>query len=300
MFSRPVLKRVSPAPVELVDYVGLFNLATGCESVPSAAVAPPDLVADVECAIRALPPVVTKLLQSVLLGVYFARGLGSSAITHVVGNAQGEVIGAAVALDVDAVTSRTANAWASWKENTPFVAGDAVALEVRIAGPEADTRSNAIQFLLLHEFGHVLTAGKGFLPDWWLALDPSASTEDYPFLRLAWQIGADRTIVPKAGDDFPGRAHPRFYGEPQLDADHVLALYHGLLSSSFVTLYASTNAYDDFAESFASYVHCVLMRKPYRVSVSCDGVLALASDEYWSSPRSGPKRAFMEGFFATL
>lgn len=299
MYGRPVVERVGPAPAELLDYVAMFNAVTGCESVPNAAVASPDLLADFECAIRALPPVVTAQLEKVLLGMYFARGLGSSAITQVVGNAEGDVIGVVVALDVDALISRTANDWATWKENTPFAQADTVTLAARIAEPEADTRSNAMQFLLLHEFGHVLTAGKGFLPDWWRALDPGASTNDYPFLRCAWQISADTAIVPKTGDDFLGRASARFYGEPLLDAGHVLAVYHGLQSSSFATLYASTNAYDDFAETFATYVHCVLMHKPFSVSVRCDGVLTLELDDFWTSQRSAPKRAFMESFFAT-
>jgi hypothetical protein len=44
-----------------------------------------------------------------------------------------------------------------------------------------------------------------------------------------------------------------------------------LSTSAFPTLYASTSPFDDFADSFASYVHVVLLGQPWRAQVLTDG-----------------------------
>jgi hypothetical protein len=294
----PLIERFGPAPAELVSYVALVNSATGNPAVPAAVTAPPDLLADVQHAIGGMPAVVTNLLGDALLGVYFASGLGSSAVTDVVVAADGRVLGSVVALDLEALLERRANEWATWKENTPFAASSGRTLHACIAGPADNTRANAIQFLLLHEFGHVLTAGKQYLPDWWLPPDVIGATDDYSFLRLGWQIDADKKIVPKSGNDFAKRASVGFYGDDRLDDSDIQDIYSGLQSTSFASLYACINAYDDFAESFATYVHSVLLRRPYQVTIRTDGVVTLQSTDFWASERSAAKRAFMENMLS--
>lgn len=286
--------RIGAAPDELVQYIALVNAATGVPCIPTAEPVPADLIDDLRSAMRGVPTVVNSLLQDVLLGVYFARGLGSSAITDVVVDDSGNIIGSVVVVDLDVFLERPANEWATWKENTPFRQSGALSLEVKIAEPPDNTRANAIQFLLLHEYGHVLTAGKRFLPIWWLGPEAMKATADYAFLKLAWHINADKKIVPKADEDFDGRTSISYYANSGLDPAAMLTIYEGLQATSFATLYASTNAYDDFAESFATYVHTVLMNRPLRVRIYSDGVVQLERENFWSSAQSAPKRAFME------
>jgi len=294
--------RIGAAPPELIDelvaYVAMVNALTGNPAVTAAATAPPDLLDDVRGAIADMPESVTAMLPGVLLGVYFAHALGSSAITDIVTDEQGVTIGTVVALDIDALLTRRANAWATWKESSPFRLSGSISLDVRIADAPDDTRAGAIQFLLLHEFGHVLTAGTGFLPDWWRMPDGVRAADDYSFLPLAWDIHADNRILPRHGEDFAGRERVRYYGAAQLDGDELLPVYTSLQQSSFPTLYASTNAYDDFAESFATYVHCVLLGRPWQARVLRDGAVQHVTDDFWSSPRGAPKRAFMERLLA--
>jgi hypothetical protein len=292
-FGHEVTERVGAAPEELVRYVALVNAATGIPSAPTAAFAAPELLHDLKCAIQGMPAVVIGRLENVLLGVYFARGLGSSAVTDVVVDEYGNIMGSVVALDLDAFLLRRANEWASWKENTPFLRARFLKLDVQIAEPEDDTRANAMQFLLLHEFGHVLTAGSRFLPIWWLPPELMESTSDYAFLQLGWQISAENRILPRAEEDFAGRETVSYYADAGLDDDAMLAIYHGLQGTSFASLYASTNAYDDFAETFATYVHSVLMKKPCRIRICRDGQVTHEVADFWSSMRSAPKRAFM-------
>lgn len=259
---------------------------------------PADLLDDLRSAINEVPTLINAQLQDVLLGVYFARAVGSSAITDVVVDPQGAIIGAVIVMDIDAFAERAANAWATWKENSPFELRGSSCLEVTIADPAGDTRANAIQFLLLHEYGHVLSTGRRFLPIWWLGADAMRGTADYAFLQLGWDVTADKQIVPKAGEDFAGRSAISYYARRGLADDAILGIYQALDGTSFATLYAATNVYDDFAETFATYVHSVLLGKPLRVRVLCDGAVHLQREHFWQGPASAGKRAFMERLLA--
>jgi len=298
MTQHDVIDRHGPAPEELVRYVGMVNQALNVPATPVAAAAPADFLRDMQTALMQMPASILKMLDGPLLGVFFSTGLGSSAITDVVVNRDGQILGSVVMLDLNAFMDRTANAWATWKENTPFAASSRLRLEVEIADGLDNTRANAMQFLLLHEFGHVLTAGKQFLPIWWLPPDAMKQTGDYDFLRLGWQIDADKRIVPKREEDFAERTGIFYYDTKGLDDTAMLAAYRALQGTSFPSLYASTNAFDDFAETFATYVHSVMLGKPARVRIVSDDAVYLERESFWTSPRSQPKRAFMEELLA--
>lgn len=161
-----------------------------------------------------------------MLGIFLARGLGY-----------------------------TANSWATWKEGRPFATLVMARLRVRIEHPAGDLRKNAIPFILLHEFGHVLTAGAGCLPDWWAAPATLGPPERYPCLAPSWTIDALRNIVPA------DPAHHAVYNGlaraalRRADAEHALGLYQALQATAWPSLYAANYPYDDFAECFALYLH---------------------------------------------
>jgi hypothetical protein len=229
----------------------------------------------------------------VLLGVCLGRNLGSSGATDIVVDAGDKrILGCIVLLDVDCFDGHTANSWATHKENLPFRAG-AIALDVQIAEPAADTRAGALQFLLLHEFGHVLSADASFLPRWWEPV-PDAP---FDFLDLSWETTPLQRFLPRPGADFDLRARVDFYGQNKLDNDAILGAYAGLEGSGFPSLYGATNPYDDFAECFATWVHSEMMGRPFQLRVDIDGEPQAYLDSFWASPRSGAKRAFMRRLF---
>jgi hypothetical protein len=163
-------------------------------------------------------------------------------------------------------------------------------LTATIAAPHEDTRAHALQFLLLHEFGHVVTAGGTFLPRWWEPV-PAAY---FPFLDLSWRIDEDGRFAAWRGSDFELRGVVDFYGVNKLHSDAIVTAYAGLEGSDFPSLYGATNPYDDFAECFASYVHSEMLGRPYVLRVDCDGVPQATLASFWTSPRSDAKRAFMQ------
>ncbi len=258
---------------------------------------------DVRAAIDGMPEEVKRLLADKLLGIYFVHGLDSSAVTDVVLNRHGEAIGAVVAMDPKAFMQRSANDWISWKENTPFLPSPTMTIAAKIAEPGRDSRMAAIQFLLLHEFGHVVCVGEAAVPDWWLDAQQLKTEDDaYSFLAIDWQVtehAGDRKIVPRPHQDFTRRDEVVYYGDRPLSADQIVPLYTGLQGSNFATLYAATSVYDDFAETFATYVHSVLMNRRYEISICRAGTEVMRIDDFWVRPCSAEKRRYMQDFLAT-
>ena len=299
MLDVPLAQRIAPAPEELVRFAIQYNAATGNASVPAAANVAQDFADDVEMAIDSLPQQVKHSLSPRLLGVFFMRGLGSSAVTDVVARANGDIIGSVVAVDIDVFHRRTANEWANWRENTPFAVSVEAQLAVAIAEPDDDNRSSGLQYVLLHEFGHVLAAGSGLLPAPWMDASTLGDAALYGYLKLGWQIGQDGGIAPLADQDFALRDEVRYYtSTPQLSAAVLPAIYADLARTGFASLYAATSVHEDFAEGFASYVHNVLMQKPLRMHILRNGQAPELLPPYWGTERSRAKAEIFEAILA--
>lgn len=295
---KPLEQRLGPASAEVIDYIRQVNAATGIAGRAETVDVDQSLLDDVCQALIELPEAVRHLLEGPLLGVRFARGLGSSGVTDVVARATGGIVGMVTVLDIDTLVDRTANQWAGWKENSPFDLPAGLSLEARIESAEGDNRKNAIQYILLHEFGHVLTADSALLPNWWLNPQGFKTAEEYGFLRVSWDISAEKRITALPRDDFALRERIAFYGGPKLSGDAAEQAYAALGGTRFATLYGACNAYDDFAEAFASYVHAVIMGRPLEICLRRDGEVVWRADDFWRSERGAQKRALLENFLA--
>lgn len=243
---------------------------------------------DLAAAVAGLPECVHAAFRGTPIALFAARGLGCSAVTDVVRYAD-EVLGIVITLDLGNSGWQSANAWATWKENQPFWPDPASALRVSIEAAAQDDRSSMLQFLMLHELGHVLTAGRGMLPDWWTDPADLLGPGAYPFLDLSWRVSESRQIVPKAGHEVLGQDLLVYYARPRLTHSDIPNLLAGLSQSAFATLYGATNAYDDFAECFALFVHCEMMGRPFKIELADANGVSLLSDGSMVARRCGAK-----------
>ncbi len=292
--ARPLDARIGAAPTALVEYLTLANRFHGYPQRPRPATLEPAFLADVQAAIAELPPQVWRLFGERLIGVYFVEDLGGTGFTDAVTDQAGNRVAGYVVLDAAVLRPLTANAWATWKEGTPFKPQAGYALAARIEDAAGDNRRNAIRYILLHELGHVLSIGNGIHPPWDVAPRdlPAAS---YPYFELSWTIDrrANRYTV-LAGNDFPQRRNVAYYFGAKLAASDMVATYAGLEQTSFPSLYAATQPGDDFAEAFASYVHVVLQRRPWQIAISKDGKVVKTVNACWDEPRCAAKRRLLE------
>ncbi|MCM2326873.1 MAG: hypothetical protein NDI88_03185 [Lysobacter sp.] len=294
--SRPVAERLGPAPPELVEFLHLDNAANGFPEKPRASRLSADFLADVRGAIADLPPAVRRAFDATFAGVWFVDDLGGTGFTDMYLDGSGRPAGGFVVLDAAVLGRFKANGWATWKENTPFKPGGGWTLEARIEKAAGDDRRGAIRYILLHELGHVLSINRDVHPRWDLDPGDVPASARYPFFELSWTVDRKASRYDSKFDaSFPARRSVTYYLGAKLGAADMAPAYEALARTNFPTLYAATSPGDDFAESFVSYVHTVLMRRPWEIVLRKDGKVAMTYRTCWEEPRCADKRRLLEG-----
>ena len=293
--ARPLDARIGPAPPALVEYLILDNISQGFPQQPRRAVPDAAFMNDVHAAIAELPPQVWRLFGERLIGVYFVEELGGTGFSDLVTDQAGNRVAGYIVLDAAILRPLAANAWATWKEGTPFKPQAGYSLAARIEDGHGDNRKNAIQYILLHELGHVLSAGNAVHPPWDMDPKEVPVSASYPFFDLSWSIDRRANRYAALADNrFPQRRNVAYYFGPKLAADDMAATYGNLAKTNFPSLYAATRPGDDFAESFASYVHVVLQGRPWQITIARAGETLKIFKACWDEPRCAGKRKLLE------
>lgn len=293
--ARPVVDRLGPAPAELVSYLALDNRMQGFPERPVASRLSAAFLEDVRGAIADLPPRVRRLLGGTFAGVWFVDDLGGTGFTDLYFDAPERPAGAYIVLDAKVLGKFTANAWATWKENTPFRPQAGWKLEARIEAPAHDNRRGAIRYILLHELGHVLASSRPVHPRWDRTPKESPEGERLPYFDLSWTVDrATDKYVSRFEREFPLRPSVVYYLGAKLEAKDMPVAYRALDATNFPTLYGATSPADDFAEAFATYVHTILMKRPWEIVISKDGQAVKTYRPCWDDPRCIEKREILE------
>ena len=292
--ARPVEERIGPAPRELVELLAVDNVAQRLPNKPAVPVLSEEFLADVRAAFTELPESLRQRISEKLVGIYFADDMGSTGFSDMVYDASGAPKGGFILLDPSVLQKHTANEWATWKEGTPFQPAAGMRLEAIIEDSAHDTRMSAIQYIL-HELGHVASVGAQFHPNWNVPPARIRSTAEFPFFELSWFVARDTPRFASHFDyAFPQRRDVAYYVGAKLPGNEVTAVYGRLESTNFPTLYAATHPADDFAESLASYVHTVMLRKPFEIRIYRDGTLEKRYGSCWDEERCAAKRKLLE------
>lgn len=293
-WALPRSERMGPASPPLVEFLNLDNMLAGYSQRPVASRLDESLLTDTRAALQDIPEAVWAAVGERFAGLYFVDGLGGTGYTDTVLDGSGKPVAAFVVLDAAVLSALTANAWASWKENTPFKAHAGYRLEARIEADDQDNRKNAIAYILLHELGHVLSVGTHIHPPWNVAPKSVEATTRFPFFDLSWRVDHDANQYFSAFDaDFSQRQRTVYYRDARLEGDEMLATYRALEKTNFPSLYAATGPGDDFAESFVSYVHVVLQKRPWQIRISQEGQETTVLHACWGETRCADKAAFL-------
>ncbi|WP_146204564.1 hypothetical protein [Massilia glaciei] len=298
-FGIKLENRFASAPPELVRYLNTNNIGSGLSNRPESAAIPPDFRNDVRQAIAELPVNIKKLLDDKLAGIYFVRDLGGTGYTDYVDGGIFSADAGYIVLDIDVLKKYTANAWATWKENTPFRSDPQYRLDVRIEQQESNNRKNAIQYLLLHEIAHVLSIGEKFHPRWDRRLDAKTNLADTPFAKHSWKLDKNFYFVGRFDSTFPLRKDIVYYFGARFDSEQMARVYEQLETTDYPTLYAATRPEEDFAESLVSYIHTVVQKRPLEVRIYRGKALVKTYTSCWEETRCAAKRKILERFLKT-
>ena len=109
---------------------------------------------------------------------------------------------------------------------------------------------------------------------------------DYSFAGLSWLPKPDRSgYLSRFDGEFKLRKNVVYYFGAQMHAERMAQVYAALAKTNFPSLYAATTPGDDFAESFASYVHTVLANRPWEILLSKEGTETARIGACWNEPR---------------
>jgi len=296
----PIDRRIMRAPNRLIDYLNLDNQLHGFPNKPRAAKIPRKFLKALKTAIAEMPGKVIDLVDDRLMGIFLVEDLGGSGMTDYVFDEQEDAVGAIVVLDVSVLTL-PANQWATWKENTPFVPDPDFDLQAIIEADADNNLKQALQYILLHELGHVASVGAEIHPPWsdWNCRDDPPGR--YPYFELSWELADENDCTVRSRFDttvFSYRTDVIYYFGARLPESVSPDVYAQLEQTNFPSLYAATSPADDFAEAFVTYVHQELLNKSLEIRIDKAGKNLTEFNGCWDMPRCAVKRKILEDLFS--
>lgn len=288
--------KINRAPTELIDYLRKDNERQGWKNQPRAFDLSDEFKSDVRSALLELPLNLRQKISALAVGIFIVEDLGGSAYTDYVVDQSGKPVAGFVVLD-RSMLNRNANDWATWKESSPFALDSSVTLRGTIESHQNDNRKNALQYILLHEFGHILSIQSPLLPLWGSDWKNNRVKPEMSFFHQSWKIVAGN-LVSLYDIKWPERSSIRYYPEvsKKLPTRTAIDSYRMITTTNFPTLYAATNPFDDFADSFANFVHVVILKKPWQIEIT-SGPTKIVIKSCWDEQRCSSKKSLLESVF---
>jgi hypothetical protein len=292
--AKPLTSRIYGLTQPLAEFLFADNTVAGGKARPMAVTlgnTPRELVSLLD----ALPEKVRRHLSKRLVGIFFGSNLGAYSMTDYVykGLEDRQPMGAFIAVDVSAFVSMASNLsqWMTAREGSVFKISKQDWVEARLESKPNEAWP--YEYAVLHELGHVYSVGTPVHPAWEVPHWFGEDVAHYPFMGISWLIrGRGYDIRPES--DFSGRGLVHYYGQQDMPNNRIAGVYDELGKAPFPTLMAATNPFDDFAESFASYVHTVILKKPFELIVHKKGKVVKVVKSCWDEPRCAAKRAALE------
>ena len=285
----PLQHRFFETPDALIDLLRKDNINQGWPNRPINAVVADSVKEQLASAIAEIPDFVLHKASPLLVGIFFVKDLGGTAFSDYIFDEKGNPAGGFIVFD-ELILKKTANEWATWKERSPYK-NEPVNLHMLIEDAATDDMRHAFQFVFLHELGHILSINAKMTPPWGESPSTKLHPKTFTFSKLSWSI-KDRRYTRLFGNEILDQI--QFYKGNSL-ANPTQA-YAALEKSNFPTMYSTTGPEDDFADSFASYVHTVLMGKPYSVLILNEPGDVKKYESCWGSPRCAEKEQILFDF----
>src|SRR5262249_23848441 len=155
-------------------------------------------------------------------------------------------------------------------------------------------------YILLHEYGHIVSTKFKVHPNWQLGFEKGETERDYPFLQQSWKVRKNG-YVSAFDESIPFRNDLSQFSEVSFSNSRFRewagrasgnAIFRAIERTNFPSVLAATRPPEDFAESFASYVHSTVLKRPYQIFVEHGGSRS-QSASCWGAQRCRGKEKIL-------
>lgn len=243
------------------------------------------------------PPVLQKVFCS-LNHLYIEKNFFGTAYAGLGRDKEGRPNGAIMGIRQSVIDENLdLPSWASWKEQLSF-GGVADSYTVSpdlpiISSRSTTTAQDFLYFVIAHEFGHILD----FANDVNKVISCDEDSDECEMHEESWgALSWITSLRPRPENEFANRRGLCFYwcnGSSLKKAD-VPQIYRDLNRSNFISLYATTQPWDDFADSLAYISMQKNLRTVYQIDTRQGDVYDVM--ERLNAPTFQAKREYLENF----
>ena len=264
-----IIDKIQVAPPTIVTHLNIAKSIEGLKPNVLPYSPTPEQMESIKKSASSIPKIVSDLAHSSIQGIFLVENLGSTGYTEYILDEYDNPTSSFIAIDVGMFKNSTANIWASWKLNSVFKSEENKSINLKIEEPQDDNFGNAFQFILLHEIGHAISLNKYVHPNWDLPPRDTSPHYRFKFFHQSWHVDKikNRYLHKNNSIGDLGIFPLSFYNTATIELSSATKIYETLFNSNFPTLYATVSPSEDWADSFAAYVHQILLKKPYSIYI---------------------------------
>lgn len=288
----PLNDRVQLLPQDIADSLrgGAFGADFAKKIAPAGDAE--YMLKDLRAAMDSIPERVKKLVERRLIGVYLVQGMKLNDGSHTAGlaietiNFFRQYSGTVILIDRDSTDQRADEALAGLSF-VPLSKYGYFSLEPTLAESGSNDRVMTLRTVLLHELGHLIDTDRDIVPR---SFGYGEITPGCGFACLSWRqprLHRYRGQLSNAMANLDrGQYREYVMGLPKT--------FEALKASNFPSLYATTMPEEDFADSFAMYVHTVMLDQPWELTFRVDGAIETEIGSCFTDGRCPRKRAYFD------
>lgn len=255
------------------------------------------MLEDLRAAIDGIPEPVKRLVERRLIGVYLVQGMQLKNGLHAAGlaietiNFFRQYSGTVILIDSESTDSNPNRALAGLSF-VPLDRYGYFSMDPQLADSGSNDRVTTLRTVLLHELGHVIDMDRDIIPENF-TYGPVAAP-GCGFACLSWERRWRQRNGEQLRKAFADLEHNNIQ-QYVLDLPKTL---DALKQSNFPSLYGAMQPKEDFADSFAMYVHTVMLGLPWEITFRIDGEIKAEIGSCFTDGRCPRKREYFDNLLA--
>lgn len=279
---------------EVTDYLNLWKKVYALEKSTEyykSEISPVNFEHVFRYAVLSFPREYKIRINKHIKGMYLVKDLGISTLAIQLKDfKEGNSSQFIVFMDID-VLNQKINDWYKWREETAFMKSSKYQLAPYLS--HENSVVDTIHYSLAQLYGIILNWNPKYYPT--NNTDLLSNFDNFDLLNQSWKLEND--IVTSKFDTVPeDMNYLRYYtlDDKLFTTDDMLLFYESLDATNYPNLYAFSSSSKDFVESIASYIHTIVLDRPFSIDINSDKKLIGNYGACWQEVRCFDKRKEIE------